>query len=177
MHRRGLLATAHGEGERPAALVPVGALEDPALALDPAPVRVLDVLAARREDVEDDPPTFDEQLAGGAERAEAVGLGRHVQQRAKGDQHQWHALRDRRVAHVAETEIEQLLDAFGTRVLQRDLEHPGRGVDADQTDARPSRSGSRSGPCRRRARRPARRTRGLRHVELHVSVTLALHGS
>ena len=35
-------------------LVPVGALEDPRLALEPAAVRLLDVLAARSEDVEDE---------------------------------------------------------------------------------------------------------------------------
>ena len=133
MHRRGFLSPAHGEGERPAAFVPVGALEDPALALDPAPVRVANVLLARCEDVEDDPPALDQQLAGGAQRAQAVCLGGHVQQRAEGDQHQRHPLRDRRIAHVAEPEIEELLDPFGTPVLLRDLEHPGRGVDTDQT--------------------------------------------
>ena len=39
----------------------------------------------------------------------------------------------------------------------RDGEHPGRRVDADHRDARPARSARRSGPSRRRARRPGRR--------------------
>ena len=68
MHGRRFVAPAHGERECPAALVPVGALEDPALTLDPAAVRVPNVLATRREDVEDDPPTLNQQLACGAER-------------------------------------------------------------------------------------------------------------
>ena len=43
---------ADGERQRPRRLVPVGALEDLGLALEPAAVRLLDVLAARSEDVE-----------------------------------------------------------------------------------------------------------------------------
>ena len=168
MHGRGLLAAAHRERQRSAALVPVGALEDPALALDPAAVRVLNVLAARREDVEDDPPALGQQLPRGAERTEAVGLGRHVQQRAERDQHERHALRHRRVAHVAEPEIEELPDPFGSPVLLRDLEHPGRGVDADQTDAGlRDRDRDPPGAAGELDDRPAGRA-SLRHVELHV---------
>src|SRR5262249_60491416 len=46
------LAAAHGEPQRSCALVPVGALEDGRLSLQPAAVGLLDVLARRREDVE-----------------------------------------------------------------------------------------------------------------------------
>ena len=56
--------------------VPVGPLVDARLALDPAAVRLLDVLAGRREDVEDEPPAGPEQLAGGAERLEPLGVVR-----------------------------------------------------------------------------------------------------
>ena len=68
---------------------------------------------ARREDVEDDPAARHEQLARGGERPEAVGLGRHVQERAERDSTSGTRSVDRRLAHVAEPEIEQLLDAFG----------------------------------------------------------------
>src|ERR671923_240520 len=39
---------------------PVGPLEDPRLALDPPAVRLLDVVPAGREDVEDEPPVGEE---------------------------------------------------------------------------------------------------------------------
>src|SRR5439155_18551073 len=54
LHRRLGALVADGEGERPRVLVPVGALEDPRLALEPARVRLLDVVARRREHVEDE---------------------------------------------------------------------------------------------------------------------------
>ena len=72
---------------------------------------------ARREDVEDEPTAGRQQLAGGAERAEAVGLGRHVQERAERDQDERDALRHGGVAHVAEAEIEQLSTPSARRVL------------------------------------------------------------
>src|ERR1700751_5945122 len=55
-HRRGTLRPSHREGERPRGEIPVGALVDAGLALDPAAVGLLDVLARRREDVEDQTP-------------------------------------------------------------------------------------------------------------------------
>src|SRR6187431_1101719 len=67
VHRRGLLAAPDRERQRPLALVPVGALEDPGFALEPAAVRVLDVLRTRGEDVEDEPAAGHEQLARSAE--------------------------------------------------------------------------------------------------------------
>jgi hypothetical protein len=60
--------------------VPVGPLEDPGLALDPEPVRLLDVLAARREDVEDEQPLGLEELPRRREGAGLLGVARHVQQ-------------------------------------------------------------------------------------------------
>ena len=71
---------ANGEGERPRGLVPVGSLEDPGLALEPATVRLVDVLAARCEDVEDEATLGREQLACGSERAELLVLGLHVKE-------------------------------------------------------------------------------------------------
>src|SRR5207237_10169097 len=55
-HRRGALRAANRESERLRSEIPVGALVDARLALDPAAVRLLDVLAGRREDVEDEAP-------------------------------------------------------------------------------------------------------------------------
>src|SRR6187551_159898 len=52
---RALLGAPDGERERAGALVPVGALEDARLALEPEPVGLLDVRRARREDVEHEP--------------------------------------------------------------------------------------------------------------------------
>src|SRR5206468_3355646 len=54
-HRRRGVATANREGQRSLALVPIGPLEDARLALEPAAVRGLDIVLARREDVEDEP--------------------------------------------------------------------------------------------------------------------------
>ena len=114
------------ERERPRALVPVGALEDPGLALDPAAVRRLDVLAVRREDVEDEPPRREEQLAGGGERCQPVVLRHHVQEGAERDHDERYALADRRLAHVALAEVDEPLDALGGAKPARDLEHPRR---------------------------------------------------
>ena len=66
-------------------LVPVGALEDPGLALEPAAVRLGDVVRRRREDVEDEAAARLEQPVHGAERRAAVGVRLHVQQRAERD--------------------------------------------------------------------------------------------
>ncbi len=99
------------ERERPRALVPVGALEDPRLALEPAAVRLLDVLAARGEDVEDEAAAGLEQRAGGAERAQLLVLGLHVEERAKRADDERDALVDGRLAEVAEAEVDELDDA------------------------------------------------------------------
>ena len=53
-------------------LVPVGPLEDARLALEPEAVRLGDVLAARREDVEDEVPARLEQLVRGPERPQLL---------------------------------------------------------------------------------------------------------
>src|SRR3954447_23179979 len=65
--RRGAPA-AHRQCQRARVRVPVGTLEDPGFALEPAAVRVGDVLRARREDVEHEPAARQEQLAGRAQR-------------------------------------------------------------------------------------------------------------
>ena len=64
LHRRIALARAHRQPERPRLGVPVGALEDAGLALEPESVSLGDVLGARREDVEDEGATGLEELAG-----------------------------------------------------------------------------------------------------------------
>ena len=131
-------------------------------------MRVLDVLAARREDVEDEPPAGKEQLVRRRERAQPVGLGRHVQQRAEGDQDERDALLHRRLAHVAEPEVEERLDARRAGEVSRHLEHPGRRVDTDHLDARlRDRHRDPPGAAGELHHRPAGRARFL-DVELHV---------
>ena len=71
-HRRRALRAAHREGQRLRLEIPVGALVDPRLALDPAAVRLLDVLLGGREDVEDEPAAGLEQLPRRAERLEPL---------------------------------------------------------------------------------------------------------
>ena len=58
-----------------ALLVPVGALVDLRLALEPAAVRLLDVLLRGREDVEDEASAGLEQPPHRAERAPPVAVG------------------------------------------------------------------------------------------------------
>ena len=95
----------------------------------------------------------------------------HVEQRAEGADHERERLVDRRVAHVAVTQVD--LDPRECRALARHLEHPGRQVDADHADPGsgdrhrdPARSdaelqhrAARSAPPRRRrTARPRRRS-------------------
>ena len=134
VHRGGLVVAAHGEDERPRARVPVRALEDPALALEPEPVRLLDVRRGRREDVEDESAVGLEHRCGSLERPELLRLVGHVEERPERDRHEWHALVDRRLAQVAEAEVEQLRDALPLRPLARHGEHARRLVDADHGD-------------------------------------------
>ena len=130
------------ERERPRALVPVGALEDPRLALEPASVRLLDVLAARREDVEDEAAVGFEQAASRAQRAELLVLGLHVQERAERADDERDALVDGWLAQVSEAEVDAAGDAGLVGGRPRHGEHRRRGVDADDVDARLGRSGT-----------------------------------
>ena len=151
-HRRRLLATAYRQRQRALALVPVGALEDPRLALEPASVGVLDVFAARREDIEDEPPAGQEQLVRRGESPEPVGLGRHVQERAEGNQDERDPFLDGRLAHVAEPQVEQRLDTLRPRVVpaQPRASRPRRR--RRSRGCRPWRPARRCGPYRTRAR-------------------------
>ncbi len=92
-----------------AALVPVGALEDPGLALEPEPVRLLDVLATRCEDVEDEAAVGQEERACRAQRTQLLVLGLHVQQRAKRADDERSALVDRRLAQVADAKVDEVV--------------------------------------------------------------------
>src|SRR5205823_2945193 len=121
--------------QRPRALVPLRALEDPGLALEPAAVGLFDVLAARREDVEDEAAAGAEEAAGGAECAEALGVAAEVEERAERAGDELDALGDGRIAQVAEPEVQLRRDAGEVGALAADLEHPGRRVDADHADA------------------------------------------
>ena len=88
--------------------IPVGALVDARLALDPAAVRLLDVLAGRREDVEDEAAARPQQLARGAQRLEPLLVVPQVEIRAERARHERDALVDRRPAQVAEPQVEPL---------------------------------------------------------------------
>ena len=134
--RRSCLARAHRERERPRALVPDRALEDPRLALEPAVVRLLDVLPARREHVEDEAPVRLEQRARGAQRAQLLrppspcaggsGTGRSTSgtRSSTGGSRRSPRRRSSRSATPA---------ASAGRAGDR--EHLGRGVDADHVDS------------------------------------------
>src|SRR5712691_991100 len=145
-HRRLARVAADGERQRPRLRVPVGPLVDPGLPLEPAPVRLGDVVGAGREDVEDEPPTGHEHLADGRERPPPVGIGAQVEVGAERAGDERDALLDGRLAQVAETEVEQLRDAGALGPLAADVEHPGRGVDADH--AHPGSGGRDRDPAR-----------------------------
>ena len=49
--------------------------------------------------------------------------------------HEAHALGHRRVAEIAEAEVDQVLDAGRLRPSPADVQHPGGGVDADDGDS------------------------------------------
>jgi hypothetical protein len=81
--------------------VPVCALPDPGLALEPAPLRLLDVLGARREDVEDEAPARHEERERGRERGAPVRVRVEVQERPEGRGDEAHVAVHRRVAEVS----------------------------------------------------------------------------
>ena len=132
---RAVVAGAHGERERAGALVPDSALEDAGLALDPAVVRLLDVLAARSKDVEDEAPVRLEQLPRRAQGAQLLGLGLHVQKRAEGADRERDSLLDGGLAQVSEAQVEAAPRRRPTPRRARDGEHLRRRVDADHPDA------------------------------------------
>ena len=112
------------------------ALPDPRLALEPAAVRLLDVVAARREDVEDEPAARRRAAWHARERARAAprrspggGSARNGQVTSRDP------LVHRRVAQVAEAQVEQSATPAASARRAADLEHPGRRVDADHRDA------------------------------------------
>ena len=98
-------------------------------------MRLLDVLARRREDVEDEPPAGEEQVAGGTERLDSLGVRAEMEVRAKRAGDERHALLDRRAAEVPEPQVEPLRHSGQASLLSADLEHAGRGVDADDVHA------------------------------------------
>ena len=137
-------------------LVPVGPLPDARLALEPPAVRLLDVLLARREDVEDEMPARREVALHRAQHRAAVGVGLHVQQRAERRGHERKLALDGRVAHVAVAQVE--LDAGerrASRARPRASRRRGRRRRPRSPRRRPA---PRSVRCRRRARAPARRS-------------------
>ena len=71
---------ANGQRERAVLSVPLGPLPDSRLALEPASVRVGDVVGTGRKDVEDQPSVRCEVLRDGAQRGPAVAVGLHVQE-------------------------------------------------------------------------------------------------
>jgi hypothetical protein len=156
------------EDERPRADVPVGALEDPRLALQPEAVGLLDVLVARREHVEDEPAARLEQRRRGGERTELLPLVDHVEEGAERDRDERNTLAHGRLAQVTPAQVDTLRHALALGVRPRDGEHLLRLVHADHRD-----TGLRDGHCD--APRAdgqlddgAPRREGLVHVEAHV---------
>ncbi len=106
LHRGGGVARTHRQPQRPRRLVPVGALEDALLALEPEAVGLGDVLGARCEHVEHEPAARLEQRVCRPQGAELLGLVGHVQQRAEGADDERHALVDGGLAQVADPEVD-----------------------------------------------------------------------
>src|SRR5918999_4416595 len=135
-HRRRAGVAAHRERERARVLVPVGALEDARLALDPAPVRLLDVVSGGLEDVEGEAAVGDEQRPGRSQRPQALRVVSQVEEGAERARHEPDALLHRRILQVADAQIEELRHARALRRLAADGQHPGRRVDSDHGYAR-----------------------------------------
>ena len=180
--RAPLVGREPGEHEaRPAALaadrqrqrarlrVPLGALEDPRLALEPAAVRVRDVARARarrRRRRAARAGTSSSRAA--PQRAQPRVVVEQVQVRAERAGDERDPLLDRRRLAARQPQVEQLARRPPARARSAaDLEHPRRGVDADHADA--GRRGRHRDPARadaeldhrraRRARPPRRRSR------------------
>src|SRR5262245_9548943 len=130
-HRRGALGTLDRERERPRVGVPVGALVDLRLPLEPAAVRLGDVVVTRREDVEDQAPARDERVSCRLQRLHAVPVVRQMEIRPEGTDHERHRLVQRWAPQIAEPQIEELRDSglLGTAAARG--EHLARRVDTD----------------------------------------------
>src|SRR5512132_773730 len=130
-HSRGAVRALDRERQRPRVRVPVCALVDVRFALEPAAVRLGDVVVARGEDVEDQASSRDESRSSRSERLCAVAVVGQVQVRAKRADHEGHGFVERRVPEIAEPQIEQLGDAglLGTSAARG--EHLARRVDPD----------------------------------------------
>ncbi len=97
-HRRLAARALDGQRQRASGGVPVGALEDAGLALHPAPVRFVDVVLRRREDVEDEAAVRGEEVADGGEGADPLSVVMEVEQGAEraDDERDWTVDRRRR---------------------------------------------------------------------------------
>ena len=98
-------------------------------------MRLLDVLGARREHVEDEAAARHEEVAGGTQRLEPLLVAVEVEIRPERAQDQGDGLGDGRPRVVAEPQVEQTGDAGQLRRLAADVEHSRRRVDADDGDA------------------------------------------
>ena len=135
----------------------------PGLALEPAAVRLLDVLAARarRRRRRSGRPA----RAGRAPRG-ARGAARPRVSMCRSERNGQMTSGTRSVTGGSRRSPRRRStssdDAGALGRGARDLEHARRGVDADHVDAGPRDRAPRSGRCRRRARRPGRPTRAPR---------------
>src|SRR6478609_3117193 len=167
-HRRRALGALDGERERPRAGVPVGALVDVRLALEPAAVRGRDVVVARGEDVEDQATARDERVTRRGERVGAVAVICQVQVGAERADDERNGLIERRMAQIAETQVEQFRDPGRLCATGARSEHLARRVDADHALAGlGDRDCDPPGPDPELDHGPARLTR-LRDVEADV---------
>src|SRR6266508_1881741 len=99
-HRRLARFSANRQGKRPSLLVPDGAFEDAGFTLEPAVVRLRDVLRAWSEHVEDEAAARHEQLADSGERPAAILVGVEVKERAERADHERDAFPHRRLEEV-----------------------------------------------------------------------------
>ena len=98
-------------------------------------MRLLDVLRAGGEHVEDEAAARLQDPAGRSERGESRLVVLEMQVRAKGAEHERHPLADGWVREVADAQVDEARDTGLRGPLAADLEHPARGVDPDHGDA------------------------------------------
>jgi hypothetical protein len=97
-------------------------------------VRLGDVVVTGLEHVEREPSTREQEVARRTERVEPLAVVGEMEVGAERARHEAHALLDRRVAQVADAQVEELAHAGTVGLGGAHVEHPARRVDADDAD-------------------------------------------
>ena len=87
-------------------------------------MRLHNVLPARREDVEHEPPAWLEQLMNGGHGLSARDVGREMKKRSERRCNERNTLVDRRPLEVAFAQIDELSDTGLFRPVPAESEHP-----------------------------------------------------